>query len=296
MASNEEMPNGTLDGQVEDLLSLVLARTRGEVGNDAVENALDDLVANHTSTSSGGAKDKTTGRTRKQPNKDVIIPDEDNYDDDSEDDTKKISATTSSNKTKPTSKKVANKKNKREREEALENIPLGKMGERMLITFGDGSCPNLEVVSTALLGTRATLQRSILDARALRRYVYINCLYVFVIVSIILLTFYLYLLYYYRKLKDNWHQARAAATMHRGTYASNYEMKKTTVGVNGSYAVVDSELSFRALDGNGDGIRYDVSCGFDVPQLETLFPEEMNAYQRWKKVCIIILPLSLYQL
>jgi len=196
MASNEEMPNGTLDGQVEDLLSLVLARTRGEVGNDAVENALDDLVANHTSTSSGGAKDKTTGRTRKQLNKDIIIPDEDNYDDDSEDDTKKISATTSSNtKTKSTSKKVANKKNKRQREEALENIPLGKMGERMLITFGDGPCPNLEVISAALLGTRATLQRSILDARALRRYVYINCLYVFVIVSIILLTFYLYLLY-----------------------------------------------------------------------------------------------------
>lgn len=78
--------------------------------------------------------------------------------------------------------------------------------------------------------------------------------------------------------------------MHRGTYASNNEMKKTTSGKSALplYAVVDSELSFRALDGNGDGIRYDVSCGFDVPQLETLFPEEMNAYQRWKKVCIII--------
>ena len=174
MASNKEIPNGTLDGQVEDLLSLVLARTRGEVGNDAIENALDDLVANHAPTSSGGAKDKTTGRTSKQLNKDIIIPDEDNYDDDSEDDTKNISATTSSNKIKPTSKKVANKKSKREREEALENIPLGKMGERMLITFGDGPCPNLEVISAALLGTRATLQRSILDARALRRYVYIS--------------------------------------------------------------------------------------------------------------------------
>ena len=195
MASNKEIPNGTLDGQVEDLLSLVLARTRGEVGNDAVENALDDLVAaNHALTSS---KNKTTtGRTRKQSNKDIIIPDEDNYDDDSEDDSKKMSATTSSNtKTKSTSKKVANKKNKREREEALENIPLGKMGERMLITFGDGPYPNLEVISAALLGTRASLQRSILDARALRRYVYINCIYVFVIVSIILLTFYLYLFY-----------------------------------------------------------------------------------------------------
>ena len=48
------------------------------------------------------------------------------------------------------------------------------MGERMLITFGDGPCPNLEVVSAALLGTRASLQRAILDARALRRYVVVE--------------------------------------------------------------------------------------------------------------------------
>jgi hypothetical protein len=39
------------------------------------------------------------------------------------------------------------------------------------------------------------------------------------------------------------------------------------------------------MDGCADGIRFDVSCGFDVAQLETLFPEEMSAYQRWKKVC-----------
>ena len=57
----------------------------------------------------------------------------------------------------------------RQRTEALENIPLGRMGERMLITFGDGPCPDLEVISSVLLGTRASLQRAVLDARALRR-------------------------------------------------------------------------------------------------------------------------------
>ena len=88
-----------------------------------------------------------------------------------------------------------------------------------------------------------------------------------------------------RKLKDSWHHARAVAQMHRGAYATKEEMKKTTSGVQSSVAVMDSELSFRAMDGCADGIRYDVGCGFDVSQLETLFPEEMGAYQRWKKVC-----------
>jgi hypothetical protein len=73
--------------------------------------------------------------------------------------------------------------------------------------------------------------------------------------------------------------------MHRGAAASNDQIKKTSSGIQSS--VADNELSFRAMDGCGDDIRFDVSCGFDLAQLETLFPEEMSAYQRWKKVCII---------
>ena len=72
--------------------------------------------------------------------------------------------------------------------------------------------------------------------------------------------------------------------MHRGKAASSDEIKKTSSGKQGS--VVDNELSFRAMDGFGDDLRFDVSCGFDVAQLETLFPEEMSAYQKWKKVSI----------
>lgn len=72
--------------------------------------------------------------------------------------------------------------------------------------------------------------------------------------------------------------------MHRGEFASKGEIKKTSSGIQKS--VIDSELSFRAMDGFADELRFDVSCGFDVPQLETLFPEEMGAYQRWKKVSV----------
>jgi hypothetical protein len=70
--------------------------------------------------------------------------------------------------------------------------------------------------------------------------------------------------------------------MHRGEAATKDEIKKTSSGMHSS--VVNNELSFRAMDGFGDELRFDVSCGFDILQLETLFPEEMCAYQKWKKV------------
>jgi len=44
---------------------------------------------------------------------------------------------------------------------------------------------------------------------------------------------------------------------------------------------VDNELSFRALEASGER---NIPCGFDVKALEILFPEEMNAYRRWKTV------------
>ena len=158
------------------------------MGNEAVENALSSIVADHApAPSEADAETSIAPGSIIQPTiKDNnIIPDDGNYDDESVDDEKiaavdvpiptKATAPTAetSAETKMTVKAIA-KKNAAERREALEQIPLGKMGERMLITFGDGPCPNLEVVSAALLGTRASLQRAILDARALRRYVVVE--------------------------------------------------------------------------------------------------------------------------
>ena len=180
MAAAGEAPpnNGNVQGQFEDLLSLVLARSRGEVGNDDVENALSSIVAAHApSSSSRGEAD--AGSTA-QLNKDNITPDDGNYDDDSEDDapwkasTLKDSAMKNNSEdtaTKKVTVTIRKKKNNSERLKSLENIPLGKMSEKMLITFGDGPEPELDVISTSLLGCRKSLQRVILDARALRRYV-----------------------------------------------------------------------------------------------------------------------------
>ena len=195
--NGSKQPPSSLDEQVEDLLSLVLARTRGEVGNDAVENVLSSIVSAHAPSSSlsggdGGSNTANMVSRTTQLNKKKIIPDTDNYDDDSEDDApnqKKVAATIKQKS--PEISDCCSKKKSSARQDALENIPLGKMGGRMLITFGDGPCPDLEVISATLLGTRATLQRAILDARALRRYdisVYPSLMCSYVIYCIIFLS------------------------------------------------------------------------------------------------------------
>lgn len=46
---------------------------------------------------------------------------------------------------------------------------------------------------------------------------------------------------------------------------------------------VDPAMIFRAVSGY-DPLSYDTKVGFDISQLEILFPEEMHAYKRWEKV------------
>jgi hypothetical protein len=82
-------------------------------------------------------------------------------------------------------------------------------------------------------------------------------------------------------LKDQWHNARAVALDHIKPSDAKKSRKKTTGVVAASDLVVDNELSFRALNASWER---ELPCGFDVKSLEILFPEEMNAYQRWKKV------------
>ncbi|KAL7492727.1 hypothetical protein ACHAWT_001745 [Skeletonema menzelii] len=234
-------------GKFDDLISLVMRRSRGEVGNDDIEDAINSIIGAPTVAAS----------TRKGTKNDAIIPDEGNYDDDDDESDsaeppQKKRAASETDEYLPSDKEA--KKAFAARNKKLEEIPFGKMGERMLVTFGDGTQPHLDVISSALLGTRSCLQRAILDARAL-----------------------------HRKNKEKWHQARAAAMMHDSSSVKD-QMKKTTGGeLTATVLTGDSELSFRALGGI-DPLRFDTPCGFGIEQLNTLFPEEMSAYQRWKKM------------
>lgn len=141
------------EGQLDSILSLVMARSRGEVGNDAVESALSCVVPSTTASRRG------------------VVRDTDDYDFD--DDTKPPAVDPP---TDPVPKITAERASDHPSSQSLKRydasmgrIPLGKMGSRMLITFGDGPRPRPEVVSAALGGTRSSLQRAVLDARALYR-------------------------------------------------------------------------------------------------------------------------------
>lgn len=179
-----DAPDNDVASQFDDIVSMILARSRGEVENDDIEHALSSIVA-----AGGGAngrdqetlvqqKDDSATKQFMELKRGQIIPDEGNYDDDDDDDdTKGMPLSTTTPLTITKKKKVSCKVKDSEklkvsdpkRDQLIEQIPLGKMGERMLITFGDGPNPHPSVVDAALLGARSCLQRAILDARALRR-------------------------------------------------------------------------------------------------------------------------------
>ena len=69
-----------------------------------------------------------------------------------------------------------------------------------------------------------------------------------------------------RTSKEDFSRAKKSLSTRRG-------------GVEHTYGV-DPKMLFRALSKN-DKLAYDPKCGFDVEQLQKLFPEEMAAYFRW---------------
>ena len=64
--------------------------------------------------------------------------------------------------------------------------------------------------------------------------------------------------------------------MHRST------KKETEILEDITSHEIDPKMSYRAL--NHLERQVEPKCGFDVAQLEVLFPEEMNEYQKWSKV------------
>ena len=75
MATNNNVDppsDSAADGKFDDLISLVMRRSRGEVGNDDIEDAINSIIGAPAAAS------------RKVKRNDTIIPDEGNYDDDDE--------------------------------------------------------------------------------------------------------------------------------------------------------------------------------------------------------------------
>jgi hypothetical protein len=119
-----------------------------------------------------------------------------------------------------------------------EDVPLGKQGAQMMITFGDGKHPLAATVAATLQGARLMLQTAIRDARHVRRKQKAI----------------------YRHAKESLKAAQPQKPVQKEEWST--------------------EILFRAAQGY-DPLSYDPKCGFGIEEIQKLFPEEMNSYNRW---------------
>ena len=219
-----------VDDKLQHVFDLLVACTQGEVTNNTVEDAIQQLIP------CGG-------------NGTTINEDTDDYDNvPPRQDHPVKAAPTEVLWEGPTVTLEELRTEEEEGKDPFERIPMGHVGKKMVMTFGGGLHPYPEVVQTALLGARRLLQIAIKDARALRR-----------------------------QMKGEYAEAKRA--MHMG----NRNVKATSVSVRTDVEGADPSLYYRAMDSH-DRLSANPKCGFDIEQLQQLFPEEMSAYNRWNQM------------
>ena len=274
--------------KVDDLLKVINARSVGISNDEDVEQLLQTnfkLTTNTTTSNKNNDKSDNHEST--------IVEDDENYDSIDEEEKEQDNETKClvNNKNKKSSQQGqpkwtggmapipslqqqeqeqeqeqeqqsnGNKKlfDKSEQWNALEGIPLGKTGARMMVTFGDGPNPLPTTVQEALLAVRNCLQNAIKDARALRR-----------------------------QQKEDYEKSKIEYAMYR-----KKQSDVTTHIVNEHRSNLSSFL--RLFSNKRDKMQSEPSCGFDDTQLQALFPEEMHAYKRWRSVSTSIQHYILYK-
>ena len=161
----------------------------------------------------------------------------------------------------------------KEYQELLKEIPMGKVGAQMMTAFGDGSRPNIEALKLALEGTRRALQYIVMDARALRRRIKLQ--------------------YSQAQLETLAGKKSIAGTSTSTTNNVTADNPATTISATTSLAhtmatTTDPSLAYRAIlideAAMHDPLGRHPPCGFDVEQLARLYPEELQAYDRWNEL------------
>lgn len=219
-----------VDDKVQHVFDMLVACTHGEVTDNAVEDAIQQLIPD------GG-------------NGTTIHEDTDDYDNlPPRQDHPERTISTDFLWTGPTVTLEELRKEEEEGKDPFDRIPMGHVGKKMVMTFGGGSNPSPEVVQAALLGARRLLQIAIKDARALRR-----------------------------QMKGEYAEAKRA--MHMG----NKNVKPMGASIRTAVEGADPTLYYRAMDSH-DRLSANPKCGFDIEQLQQLFPEEMTAYNRWNQM------------
>lgn len=237
--------------------------------SENVQNQLDSLlqlITYHQSGKEDEIEEAVSSILQKvpmvHPTQKIIQRDEEDYDEDDDQNNKEtMIQQKSSTDVKPQKVTLESLRKQKEELEAkdngfdiasawkdMESIPLGTLGAKLMIIFGDGPRPDPQACALVLLSTRECLQNAIKDARALRR-----------------------------RLREEFQKARAAVNYHK--------IKKKERSVIGSEGLqgIDLSMYFKAIYGH-DKLCFDNPCGFDEQQLEMLFPEEMYQYKRFNKM------------
>lgn len=239
--------------QMDGVLHLMTQRASGRVNNQQVESAVDKVLLSMGAVPPAVRKN-STGINREEPREPVVKADTGNYDDGEEDDGDASSdpdhkeSSAHAVPAAPRSSKKRLKYTKEEYRELMQDIPMGKVGSEMMTSFGDGPQPDIEALKLALKGTRDALQLVVMDARAVRR-----------------------------KAMANYLHAQEQAL-------SGFKKRKKL----DTQKAVDPSLVYRAMLSEKDNVHDPLGknrpCGFDVEELQTLYPEEFRAYQRWTEL------------
>lgn len=233
--------------QLDGLLNLLSA---GDADENEIENALSNIVTKVGIVQAKGGEEHLKHETDVDSNVELELDmDEDDYDNPT---SSKNSASIPSLKSKEgeiVDEKKLTAVDEDEDEEKnipsfddLSDIPMGIIGGKMMVVFGDGKNPIPDAVAAALQGTRLSLQIVIRNARAL----------------------------YQRHLKE-----RRDAMEYTG-------MKGRKGVYNPSVGIVDPETVFGVmLDGSRRSKLWTKECGFGMKELDRLYPEQMNEYRRF---------------
>ena len=253
------MSTKSKDDEMGDRLQLVMEllekRSKGEATNDEVETAVSSILSGMGGGIAGAASTTPSDDSRKRnagtlamphPDESRIKEDMGNYD--SSDDE-------NADKSQPPKKRIRNEPEEyyEEEDENDEEIDDGRDDEEYQdtlsqIPLGKSGAQMMTTFGDGPKPVPESVSAALLGTR--------NCLQVAIWDARGLR----------RASKEDFSRARKSLGARRGGGEHTYG--------------VDPNMLYRAITRN-DKLAYDPKCGFDVEQLQKLFPEEMAAYWRW---------------
>lgn len=274
-----------MDDEMQRVLALIAARSRGEASNDAVEEAVTHLLQSTgcvptTTTATVGKPTSPAPNPppppsthQQQPSDESttkIVADDDNYDDDDDDDDEKEDnvikdddkpasrkrprtsktpvKTTPSSRRRRTPSKDDNKNNNNNNSQDYDDL-LDQ------IPLGRQGAKMMTTFGDGSHPHPSSVAAALLGARHMLQVAIRDARAI------------------RRRAKQQFDLAKIA-TMTK---------KKTSLATHAATAAIDSTMLYRAMEGY-DKLAFDIKCGFDMEQLRVLFPEEMNAYAKWNEV------------